>query len=256
MKQHQILIMDSGIGGLTVFNAIREKLPEVVCHYIADHAYFPYGTKTEKVLEKRMKELLRWALDKHQLDAVVIACNSASTAVLDELRAEFAIPFIGVVPAIKTAAELTQKKSIGLLATEGTVNRQYTEQLIQDFARDCKVTRVASSDLVHLAEEKIQGKLSTLEPLREIVSPLIAAKVDVVVLGCTHFPWFREELKHIAPDIQWIDSGEAIARRVEFILADLTTDEATKEATFYSTKKGVTNPFIERFFNIETLSID
>lgn len=211
--------MDSGIGGITVFREIEKRLPSVACHYLADNAFFPYGTKTEVELEHRMEAMIRRVKQSHQLDAIVIACNSASTAVLDYLRERFECPFIGVVPAIKPAAKQTRNKKIGLLATEGTVNRVYTDQLIQDFASDCDVTRVASQQLVTMAEMKLNGLPTDMVALKEIIQPLINAGVDTCVLGCTHFPWFREELKTIAPYIDWIDSGEAIARRLEQVLA-------------------------------------
>ncbi|WP_144392551.1 glutamate racemase [Pleionea sediminis] len=229
---HQVLVMDSGIGGLTVHREIIKLIPDITCHYLADNGFFPYGTKTEQALEERMELLIRRITKQHAIDAVVIACNSASTAVLDYLRERFEFPFIGVVPAIKPAAKLTKNKKIGLLATEGTVNRPYTDKLIAEFASDCEVIRVASQPLVTMAEMKLNGLPTDINALQEIIQPLINAAVDTCVLGCTHFPWFRNEFKLIAPYIEWIDSGEAIARRLEQVLLPIK-DNCDKSSTDY-----------------------
>jgi glutamate racemase len=124
-----------------------------------------------------------------------------------------------VVPAIKPAAEMSRRKIIGLLATEGTIRRDYTNQLIRQFAADCQVIRLASQPLVTLAEQKLLGQTVEEGQLQAIVDPLITADVDVVVLGCTHFPWFKEEFQRLYPNLLWLDSGAAIARRVQHILA-------------------------------------
>jgi glutamate racemase len=152
------------------------------------------------------------------LKAVVIACNSASTAVLDCLRAEFEVPFVGVVPAIKPAALCSGNKKIGLLATQGTVTRAYIDRLINEFAADCEVVRVGSQLLVELAEQKLRGETVTDDRLLSVIQPLLQAEVDVVVLGCTHFPWFKADFQRLCPQITWLDSGQAIARRVDSLL--------------------------------------
>ncbi len=240
--------MDSGIGGLTVYREIVQRLPSITCHYLADNGFFPYGTKTEVELEQRMEAMIRRVQQSHDLDAIVIACNSASTAVLDYLRARFDCPFIGVVPAIKPAAKQTKNKKIGLLATEGTVNRAYTEQLIKDFASDCEITRVASQRLVTMAEMKLNGLPIDLGALKEIIQPLINAEIDTCVLGCTHFPWFREEFETIAPYIEWIDSGDAIARRLEQVLAAKPEKKPVGHdmlSTFYFTGNSYETGFIK-----------
>ena len=248
----KVLVMDSGIGGLTVLQHIQQQLPQVHCHYLADNDFFPYGSKTELELEQRIEQLLLTLLRNQHFDAVIIACNSASTAVLDYLRSRFKFPIIGMVPAIKPAAQLTQNKTIGLLATEGTVNRPYTDQLINDFASDCKVIRIASAELVTYAEMKINGLPVERSALKAVIQPFIDENVDVVVLGCTHFPWFKQEFSEIARYIQWIDSGDAIARRLKQVLKE-TESVATESLTdqeisrFYFTGKSYPIKLTETF---------
>ena len=128
-------------------------------------------------------------------DVIVVACNTASTLALPTLRSLFTIPIIGVVPAIKTASALSQNKKIGLLATPGTVSREYMDNLIQEFADDCIVTRVGSTELVRLAEKKLNGLAPSSQQLKSIIQPFIHNECDQVVLGCTHFPLLHEELK-------------------------------------------------------------
>jgi glutamate racemase len=219
-----ILVLDSGVGGLSVCQSILAKLPDTQIVYFADDAYFPYGLLDEEVLRSRLHEVVSAMLLQHKPDLVVLACNTVSTLVLPELRAEFDIPFVGVVPAIKPAAQLSQTGAIGLLATPATVKRPYTDNLIEDYARDCEVLRVGSSELVKQAEELLSGHpvdedilSSILEPFRQEIN---GRSVDVVVMGCTHFPFLKAYLSEQLPGIKWIDSGEAIAKRVEHLLGE------------------------------------
>lgn len=214
----RLLLLDSGVGGLTVAANITERLPKVSIDYVADNGFYPYGTKTEQALFLRLTEIISMLSDTRDYQAIVIACNSASTLVLDRLRAKFTVPIIGVVPAIKPAALASRARVIGLLATEATVRGQYVEQLIRTFAADCRVIKVASQALVELAERKLHGAELDIEQVLSIAAPFAAEGVDVVVLGCTHFPWFRDELAAAFPQITWVDSGAAIARRVQSIL--------------------------------------
>ena len=221
----KVLVFDSGVGGLSVWQAIQRLLPSASYDYIADSAFFPYGTKTEEVLLSRVNEVLEAAVPQFTPDVIVVACNTISTIVLPMLRTKLKTPIIGVVPAIKPAAELTKTKCIGLLATPGTIYRSYTDNLIQEFASDCTVIRVGSSELVHLAEAKLRGDKPELVLYRNILQPFLDTEqklqqtIDCVVLGCTHFPWVRDELSDaFGRALSWIDSGAAVARRVSQIL--------------------------------------
>lgn len=216
----RILLFDSGIGGLSIAAAIWARLPNVDLVYAGDNAGFPYGDLAEPDVVTRCVALVEQALAVHPCDLVVVACNTASTVVLPTLRARLTIPVVGVVPAIKPAAALSRTRRIGVLATPATVDRPYLRALIDEYAADCTVQRLGSSDLVHLAESGLardQGVDD--EAVRDVVAPLLEGELDTVVLGCTHFPLIGDTLARVMPDvIHWVDSGEAIARRVEKLL--------------------------------------
>lgn len=219
----RILVFDSGVGGLSIVQEIRTLLPRLGIDYLADSAFFPYGTKDEAELAQRIVAVIGAAIAQLQPALVVIGCNSASTIALELLRERFNIPFVGVVPAIKPAAAASTTKTIGLLATEGTIMRDYTRALAEQFAHDCILVSHGSSELVLQAEKWLRGQ----EPDRELIRRELArlwsqpgaANIDAVVLGCTHFPLLRPLLLELAPaSVQWVDSGAAIARRVASLL--------------------------------------
>lgn len=220
---HRILIFDSGIGGLSINDEIKTRLPEVAVTYVADNRIYPYGTLSEQALIERITHLFPRLIERFQPEAIVIACNSASTLVLDHLRDLTAIPVIGVVPAIKTAALHTRTRVIGLLATPGTVSRAYTDRLIQEFASHCRVIRVGSHELVDEAENKLRGRDVDSTAVARVLAPFTEEpELDSVVLGCTHFPFLKQELSQLLGNrMSLIDSGEAIARRTAFILNSL-----------------------------------
>ncbi|MDX1693448.1 MAG: glutamate racemase [Ketobacteraceae bacterium] len=220
---HRILIFDSGIGGLSINDEIKQLVPDTAVTYVADNRIYPYGTLSEQALIERIARLFPRLIERFQPEAIVIACNSASTLVLDHLRELTRIPVIGVVPAIKPAAQYSQSRVIGLLATPGTVRRAYTDRLIQDFASHCRVIRVGSHELVDQAENKLRGLAVDRAAIRRVIAPFLEEPaLDTIVLGCTHFPFLRQELNQLLGDrVTLIDSGQAIARRTDYILKTL-----------------------------------
>lgn len=219
----RILVFDSGVGGLSVLAEIRQRLP--ACHliYASDNAAFPYGLKSEAELVARVDEVLHALLAHHPVDIIVVACNTASTLTLPHIRSHFSQPIVGVVPAIKPAAARSRSRIIGLLATPATIARPYTQALIDEHAADCRVIRVGSSDLVRMAEAQLRGQAPDPTQLAHILAPFTGAEaqgLDTLVLACTHFPLLRASLAPLLPGIDLIDSGEAIARRVEFLLGE------------------------------------
>lgn len=217
------LIFDSGVGGLSVVAEIRDMLPDLRLTYVADDVFRPYGEKSEVELRARLPGLLSVLSDMTQPDVIVIACNTASTTALEEIRKVVNIPVIGVVPAIKPAAKLSQTKTIAVLGTPGTVQRKYVGKLISDFASNCKVILHGSVGLVSLAEKKLSGETIKPTDIKAEINDMFAkpggGNTDMVVLACTHFPLLKEELQAAAPhNIVWIDSGQAIARRINSVL--------------------------------------
>lgn len=243
-KIPKILFFDSGLGGLSVFREVYKLNPQCAFYYLFDHACFPYGNKSENFLKDRVSQLFYKAIGMLQPDMAVVACNTASTIVLPRLREEFSLPIVGVVPAIKPAAKLSTKKILGLLATPGTVARAYTEFLINEFAYDCKVLRLGTEELVRLAESYMlysdedphsisatttRFPLELMERLSKILEPFTKLpceqRPDVVVLGCTHFPLLRSQIhKCLGADVALVDSGAAIAHRVQQLLLQISAE--------------------------------
>lgn len=232
----RVLFFDSGMGGLSVFIKTAKLNADASYYYLFDHEGFPYGNKSEEYLQHRVKDLLDRACSIIKPDVIVVACNTASTTVLPIIREAIDTPIVGVVPAIKPAAKVSQNKSIVLLATPGTCTRSYTNFLINEFAYDCKVMRIGSEELVRLAEDALlsacERRMSyeefcrnacDMDKLKEILKPIWSCTgpkaPDTVVLGCTHFPLLKDQIATILGDkIHLIDSGEAVARRVKTIL--------------------------------------
>ncbi|MGB0893075.1 MAG: glutamate racemase [Parashewanella sp.] len=215
-----ILIFDSGIGGLSVFSEIKKKLPNQSYCYLFDNARLPYGELADESLVSGAVNLIATTAKKVQAKLVVVACNTASTLILPKLRATLDVPIVGVVPAIKPAAKLTKTGKIALLATPATINRDYTQELINQYAPNSEVTLIAAPELVMLAEQKLTGNEITADSLVFLKSKL-AKNVDVIVLGCTHFPHIKQELMALLPKtVILLDSGEAIAKRVVDLLGN------------------------------------
>lgn len=229
-----VLVFDSGVGGLSVYDEIRQLLPGLHYLYVFDNEAFPYGEKSEEFIVDRVVQIVDSATRLYPLALVVIACNSASTVTLPALRQHFAFPVVGVVPAIKPAARLTRNGVVGLLATRGTVKRPYTHELVSRFANECKTEMLGSAELVELAEAKLHGKAISLDEIRHILQPWLrmAEPPDTVVLGCTHFPLLNEELQAVLPEgTRLIDSGAAIARRTAWLLANEAPDACSADAS-------------------------
>ncbi|MFA0415124.1 glutamate racemase [Vibrio renipiscarius] len=217
-QQPKILIFDSGVGGLSVYQEIEAALPQIDYYYLFDNAAYPYGELEHQTLIERVEQLVTEFTASHKIDLVVIACNTASTIVLPSLRAQLSIPVVGVVPAIKPASNLANK-AIGLIATPATVKREYTHDLIRDFSQSKPVEMLGLTRLVDIAEEKLRGQSVDAQEMVQLLAPL-KNKIDVAVLGCTHFPLIKEEIQAaLGNHVQLVDSGKAIARRVQELLA-------------------------------------
>lgn len=218
------LVFDSGVGGLSVLDAIVAADAPLDLDYAADNAWLPYGDKGDAALRARVPALVAALVREWSPDAVVIACNTASTIALDAVRAAVSIPVVGVVPPIKPAAALTRTGVIGVLATPATVARPYTNDLVAQFAADMQVIRFGSTALVAAAEAKLSGRDPDPAAIREAIDGLFAApggdRLDVVALACTHFPLLARELAAAAPrTVAWLDSGAAIAARLMTVLS-------------------------------------
>lgn len=219
-----IVIYDSGVGGLTVYQEIVKQCSNHQLIFVSDNDAFPYGTKSEEDLITRVLKVVAGIAEKYAPDVLVVACNTASTVVLPILRERFDFSVVGVVPAIKPAAQLSSTKHICLLATPATIVRPYTNKLINEFASDCEVLKIGSTDLVNLAEAKLLGQALDLRLLNTIIDPVTKdTSIDVLILACTHFPILKNEIAEQFVlnnrQVTLIDSGLAIAQRVVALIA-------------------------------------
>lgn len=216
-----LLFFDSGVGGLSVLGPTRELLPNAPIVYAADSAGYPYGTKSEAEIASRVPALLGRLVERFQPRLVVIACNTACTIALDQVRAALDLPVVGTVPAIKPAAEITKSGVIGVLGTEATIRQPYVDDLAERFAGHCTVLRYGSPELVALSEAKLAGEPVSVEQVRKAALPLFeqdrGGDIDTVVLACTHFPLLDQELAEAFPGLNWVDGGAGIARRIAYL---------------------------------------
>jgi len=229
----KVLIFDSGLGGISIFQAIQKQYPFCQLLYCSDNEAFPYGSKAENELIERVSKVLLQLDKTYKPDIFVIACNTASTVALPKIRSLIKSPVVGVVPAIKPAAAIAKTSHIGLLATPGTISRAYTQSLIDQFSASFNWIKVGSAELVTLVEKKMYGEALAIQSIKKIVAPFThypANELDTIVLACTHFPLIRQELQEALPNIlHWIDSSEAIANRVGFWLHELGIREGDNE---------------------------
>jgi glutamate racemase len=214
-----ILVFDSGLGGLTVFREVAKAKPDARYVYVADDAFFPYNGRGEGELIARVTTLMGELIETHRPALVVIACNTASTIVLPNLRAAYSVPFVGTVPAIKPACAGSVSKRVTVLGTAATVSREYTRALIRDFANGSDVALVGSSLLAGFAEAELHGAQVADELIAQELKPCFVdadgRRTDTIVLACTHYPLLLERFERLAPwPVTFIDPAPAIARRV------------------------------------------
>ena len=253
--QANILVFDSGVGGLSIVGHINRLLPHCSSTYLADNALFPYGMLDEQTLIHRVCHIIKQCVAVKKPDVIVIACNSASTLALPHLRKLVDIPVVGVVPAVKPAATQSDTKVIGLLATPGTIRRDYTDELISEFANNCEIIRLGSSELVEIVEQKMAGKPPSKQQLDAVLQPFrehnLWPQMDTIVLACTHFPLIKQELAAATQEIRyWVDSGDAIARRIKFLLpstSKLSSGKEPSNAVFTDLAK--VNPSLKDHFS-------
>lgn len=217
-------IMDSGVGGLSVFREIRRLMPDQHYIYYADNANCPYGDKSPEFIKDRLHAITDLFLGKG-VQAMVLACNTATAAGVEDLRAAYGIPFVGMEPAVKPAALGTQSGVIGVLATAGTLKGSKYLNTKDKFSDRIKIEERVGRGFVELVE---QGKLTgpeAEEVVEASLGPLLATGADRIVLGCTHYPFLLESLQAVAsrlgyPEVRFIDPAPAVAARLKQVLAE------------------------------------
>ena len=228
-------IFDSGIGGTSIWSAIHELLPNEKTIYLADSKNAPYGQKTKaEIVSLSIKntELLL----KMGCKIIVVACNTATTNAIQELRAKYNVPFIGIEPAIKPAATNSKTQIIGILATQGTLNSELFNKNTEKY-QNIKIIEQVGHGLVQLIENGNINSDEMTKLLHSYLNPMIEANIDYLVLGCSHYPYLIPQIKKILPEhIQIIDSGEAVAKQTKNVLQEkigFSTEENNK-SLFYT----------------------
>ena len=227
-------IFDSGIGGLSVFREIRKVLPEQSYVYYSDNAHCPYGEKTREYIIDRARAITRFLLDKG-CEIIVVACNTATAAAIATLREEFQIKFIGMEPAIKPAAQATKTGVVGVLATAGTLKATKYIDTRARWAENVRIVEHIGQGFVELVEKGITTGPDAESTVRTSLIPLLDAGADMIVLGCTHYPFLSETISKVAseayPDrtIKIIDPAPAVARHLIEVMVEEGVQTASKE---------------------------
>ena len=248
MQNNQAIgIFDSGIGGTSIWSAIHQLLPNEKTIYLADSVNAPYGQKSkEEIIALSIKntELL---LDLN-CKLIVIACNTATTNAIKELRALYNIPFIGIEPAIKPAVTKSKTQIIGILATQGTLNSELFHKTTEQY-HGTKIIEQVGHGLVELIEKGEIRSIEMSQLLHSYLDPMIEANIDFLVLGCSHYPYLIPQIRMILPaHIQIIDSGEAVAKQTQNVLKEVvgfTTETQSKPIFYTNTNPKVLNEILK-----------
>lgn len=243
-------LFDSGIGGTTIWKAIHDLLPYENTIFIGDSLNAPYGQKSKEEIINLSRKNVDWLL-KHNVKAIVVACNTATTNAISQLRNEYDIPFIGVEPAIKPAALHTKTGKVGVLATQSTLqSNKYIEA--QYLYPHVKFINQIGYKIVQLIEDGALYSYELEDLLKQYIQPMLDENIDYLVLGCTHYPYLKPIIKKFLPEsVIIIDSGEAVANRTKKVLEDnqlLKTDNILGKSLFFTNKnEAILNYFIKEF---------
>ena len=236
-NNHPIGIFDSGVGGISVLKHVHALLPQEDLIYLADSKYAPYGSKTAQEITQRCLILSDDLLQK-KVKAIVVACNTATAAAIDQLRDTFDIPIIGMEPAVKPAAEASKNGVIGVLATVGTLKSAQFAALLESYGRNVKVVTQGCVGLVECVE---RGELNTPETealIRQYCLPLLAEGADTIVLGCTHYPFVKEIIQEmVGRETTLVDTGAAVAKQLKRQLIEnglLSTSKEQAKVRFWT----------------------
>jgi glutamate racemase len=238
MDNRPIGVFDSGVGGLSIWRAIRRLLPEESMDFLADSGHVPYGEKTTAELEDLTSRITWFLLD---LDAkmIVVACNTATVHTIAYLREQFPdVPFVGVVPVVKTLSRRTRTGTIAVLSTPATSKSPYLAGLIEEFAPELNVVNVGCDGLENAIEMGEVGTRTTTALLERHLAPVKESDADVVGLGCTHYPFLRGRIKSmLGPGVRLYDPSRPVARRVRQLLRqrDARAQNPDPAFRFYTT---------------------
>ncbi|MBP6760010.1 MAG: glutamate racemase [Flavobacterium sp.] len=245
-------IFDSGIGGTSIWAAIHHLLPNEKTIYLADSKNAPYGQKSKAEIVALSKKNTEFLL-KMDCKLIVVACNTATTNAIQELRAKYSIPFIGIEPAIKPAATNSKTQTIGILATQGTLNSELFHKTTEKF-HDTKIIEQVGHGLVQLIESGNINSPEMTQLLHSYLDPMIEANIDYLVLGCSHYPYLIPQIKKILPGhIHIIDSGEAVAKQTQNVLKEkvgFSSNEKTEPVFYTNSNPKVLSEILENKYEV------
>lgn len=222
-------LFDSGIGGLSIYNEIKNSMPNESTIYIADNLNAPYGKKTEsEIIQLSIKNTQK--LVDLRCKLIIVACNTATTNAIEVLRKKFNIPIVGIEPAIKPAMLETKSNNIGVLATEKTLSSNLFLKTSDRFSKGINIHEQIGFDLVKIIEENGINEELLISKLREYIEPMLEKNIDHLVLGCTHYYYLMYLLKKILPNgVKILDSSRAVTKRVKNLLKDYNIDSNTSK---------------------------
>ncbi|MBA4178968.1 MAG: glutamate racemase [Anaerolinea sp.] len=219
MDPRAVGIFDSGAGGLSVLGYFRGFAPRERVVYFADTAYFPYGPRPAAEVRKRSFAVTNRLLASG-VKLIIVACNTASAAAIEDLRGAFPVPFVGMVPGVKPAASSSKSGRVAILATPGTLDGELYARVVEEFGGRAAITSVAGTGLAELVERGDAGTPSAQAAVRGALGPAIAAGADTVVLGCTHYHFLTADILAEFPGVSIIDTSQAVARRAVQVLSE------------------------------------
>ena len=213
-------MFDSGVGGLSVLECFWQLAPNERVIYFADTAWFPYGPRPATEVRKRSFAITQ-RLIASGVKMIVVACNTASAAAIDDLRQAFDVPFVGMVPGVKPAASRSRSGRVVILATPGTFDGGLYSRVVDDFGRGAQIVAVPGTGLAELVETGQAGAEHARAALERALGPEVRAGADTVVLGCTHYHFLANDIRALFPELEIVDTSEAVARRAVQVLHEL-----------------------------------
>lgn len=251
-KIQPIGVLDSGVGGLSVFKELYKEMPLESYVYFADSAFCPYGSKSQEELQLRLDKIVSLLIGEYHCKMIVFACNTATAVAIEYIRERYPIPFIGMEPAVKPAALHSQTKAVGILATEGTLKGKLFQETAARFAADTHLEVRVGTGLVELVETGMEDTAQAELLLREYLRPMLEAHVDHIVLGCTHYPFLSDQIrKIIGPDIVLLNPAPAVAKHTHDILFKQKLQQSQERPTHVWLTSGDVNRFAG-FYQMQT----
>lgn len=250
MNNNPVGIIDSGVGGLSIASILIKNLPSESFIYFADSANCPYGQKSKEEIYNLSKKMIDFLMQK-KIKLLVIACNTITVTCIDKLRLDYpSLPIIGIVPVVKTAVKESKNKKIGIFSTKVTARSAYQKDLIEKFHNDCEVINLGSEDLVSAIESQNFSYVDSV--LEKELLKFKKNNIDVLALGCSHFPLIKDKIQKQLPNVLILDSGEAVFHQVKRIMEhnNLISNSTNPSYNFYTTGDTKTmNYFVSKFTN-------